>query len=72
MASHSLITKSFKTVKHSKEKTQKKFSVASDGKYYCMNIEMGKQDKEYSCFIMYIFVDQTKNILMKVKQTFKF
>ena len=30
MASHSLITKSFKTVKHSKEKTQKKFSDASD------------------------------------------
>jgi hypothetical protein len=27
-----LITKSFKTVKHSKEKTQKKFSDANDGK----------------------------------------
>jgi len=23
-----------------------------------MNIEMGKQDTEYACFIMYIFVDQ--------------
>lgn len=52
MASHSLISKSFKTVKHSKEKTQKKFSDASDGKY-CMNIEMGKQDTLYGIFMFH-------------------